>query len=102
MSTPSLKDVAGETNETPVDETVKDVGGVTGAQLKQYIERIERIEEEKKALAENIKEVYGEAKAMGFDSKAMRQIVKLRNMDNDTRRAEEEILAIYMAAIGLA
>ena len=86
----------------PQDETVQDVGGVTGAQLKQYIERIERLEEEKKALAEDIKEVYGEAKAMGFDGKAMRQLVKLRNMDNEKRREEEEILEVYKAAIGLA
>ncbi|MAH04431.1 MAG: DUF2312 domain-containing protein [Pseudomonadota bacterium] len=86
----------------PEDETVQDVGGVTGAQLKQYIERIERLEEEKKALAEDIKEVYGEAKAMGFDGKAMRQLVKLRNMDNEKRREEEEILEVYKAAIGLA
>lgn len=86
----------------PEDESVKDVGGVTGAQLKQYIERIERLEEEKKALAEDIKEVYGEAKAMGFDAKAMRQLVKLRNMDHEKRREEEEILEVYKAAIGLA
>lgn len=86
----------------PKDETVSDVGGVTGAQLKQYIERIERLEEEKKALAEDIKEIYGETKAMGFNAKAIRKIVKLRNMDSEKRREEDEILEVYKAAIGLA
>ncbi len=86
----------------PEDETVKDVGGVTGAQLKSFVERIERLEEEKKALSEDIKEIYGEAKATGFEAKAIREIVKLRNMDNEKRREEEEILEVYKAAIGLA
>jgi|TARA_R110000868_G_scaffold171565_2_gene407244 uncharacterized protein (UPF0335 family) len=84
------------------EEKVQDVGGVTGAQLKSYIERVERLEEEKKALAEDIKEIYGEAKAMGFDVKAMRTIVKLRNMDKEKRREEEEILEVYKSAIGLS
>lgn len=86
----------------PEDETVQNVGGVTGAQLKSFVERIERLEEEKKALAEDIKEVYGEAKGMGFDAKAMRTLVKLRNMDGEKRREEEEILEVYKSAIGLA
>ena len=60
------------------------------------------MEEEKKALAEDIKEIYGEAKAMGFDVKAMRTIVKLRNMDKEKRREEEEILEVYKSAIGLS
>tara|TARA_R110002124_G_scaffold129483_1_gene291019 strand:- start:330257 stop:330562 length:306 start_codon:yes stop_codon:yes gene_type:complete len=88
----------------PEDENdaVKDVGGVTGAQLKSFIERIERLEEEKKALAEDIKEIYSEAKGSGFDGKAMRTLVKLRSMDSEKRREEEDILDVYKAAIGLA
>jgi uncharacterized protein (UPF0335 family) len=88
----------------PVDESeaVKDVGGVTGAQLKSFIERIERLEEEKKAIAEDIKEIYSEAKGTGFDAKAMRTLVRLRSMDSEKRREEEDILDVYKAAIGLA
>lgn len=79
----------------------KDVGGVAGARLKAFIERIERLEEEKKALAEDIKEVYAEAKAVGFDAKAMRKLVSLRKMDTEKRREEEEILELYKSAVGL-
>ena len=60
-----------------------DVGGIAGAQLKSFIERIERLEEEKRALGEDIKEVYAEAKGTGFEPKVMRQILKIRKMDKD-------------------
>ena len=60
-----------------------DVGGIAGAQLKSFIERIERLEEEKRALGEDIKEVYAEAKGTGFEPKIMRQILKIRKMDKD-------------------
>ena len=60
-----------------------DVGGIAGERLKSFIERVERLEEEKRALAEDIKEVYAEAKGVGFDVKIMRQIVKIRKMDQD-------------------
>jgi uncharacterized protein (UPF0335 family) len=83
-------------------EAVQNVGGVTGAQLKSFIERIERLEEEKKAIAEDIKEIYSEAKGSGFDAKAMRTLVRLRSMDSEKRREEEDILDVYKAAIGLA
>ena len=58
-----------------------DVGGIAGAQLKSFIERIERLEDEKRALGEDIKEVYAEAKGSGFEPKIMRQIIKIRRMD---------------------
>jgi uncharacterized protein (UPF0335 family) len=58
-----------------------DVGGIAGAQLKSFIERIERLEDEKRALSEDIKEVYAEAKGSGFEPKIMRQIIKIRRMD---------------------
>ncbi len=86
-----------ETNE---GET-KDVGGVGGARLKAFVERIERLEEEKKALAEDIKEIYAESKAVGFDAKIIRKVVSLRKMDTEKRREEEELLELYKSAIGL-
>ena len=78
-----------------------DVAGVTGDQLKSYIERIERLEEEKKALAEDVKEVYAEAKGNGFDTKIMRQLIRLRKMDASDRAEQEELLDLYKNAIGM-
>ena len=81
---------------------VADVGGVAGKRLLSFIERVERLEEEKAELAEDIKEVHAEAKAVGFDSKAIRKIVRLRKMEPEKRREEDEILDLYKAAIGMA
>lgn len=78
-----------------------DVGGVAGQRLKSFVERIERLEEEKAELAEDIKEVYAEAKGVGFDVKTLRKLVKLRKMDDEKRREEDELLDLYRAAIGL-
>ena len=69
--------------------------------LKAFVERIERLEEEKKALADDIRDVYAEAKATGFDVKALRTIVKLRKEDADERREREAILETYMHALGM-
>ena len=66
-----------------------------------FIERIERLEEEKKALSEDIKDVYSEAKGNGFDVKIIRKIVSMRKQDRDKRAEEEEILGLYLAAIGM-
>lgn len=74
---------------------------VTGERIKSFIERIERLEEEKKALAEDIKDVYGEAKALGFEAKIIRKIVSLRKTNLEKRREEAELLDIYMSAIGM-
>ena len=78
-------------------------GAVTFAkqQLKAIIERIERLEEEKKATQDDIKDVYAEAKGNGFDTKALRAIVRLRKMDSDERREQEEVLETYMSALGM-
>ena len=70
-------------------------------QLKAIIERIERLEEEKKATSDDIRDVYAEAKGNGFDTKALRKIVALRKMDTDERREAEEILETYMHALGM-
>ena len=77
------------------------VGGVAGDKLKSYIERIERLEEEKAALTGDIRDIYAEAKGTGFDAKVMRQIVRLRRMDSADRREQEELLDLYKRAIGL-
>ena len=70
-------------------------------QLKAIIERIERLEEEKKATSDDIKDVYAEAKSNGFDAKALRTIVRLRKQDANERREQEEILETYMHALGM-
>ena len=78
-----------------------DVAGVAGDRLKSFIERIERLEEEKRALAEDIKEVYAEAKGTGFDTKIMRQLIKIRKMDKDDLDEQETLLDVYKRAIGM-
>jgi uncharacterized protein (UPF0335 family) len=69
--------------------------------LKAFIERIERLEEEKKALADDIKDVYAEAKGNGFDVKALRTVVRMRKQDADERKEQEAILEIYLQALGM-
>ena len=71
-------------------------------QLKAIIERIERLEEEKKATSDDIRDVYAEAKGTGFDTKALRTIVRLRKLDMDERREQQEVLDTYLHALGLA
>jgi uncharacterized protein (UPF0335 family) len=78
-----------------------EVGGVAGDQLRSYIERIERLEEEKAALAADIREIYSESKGNGFDVKIMRQIIRLRKLDRDDRQEQEELLQLYQHAIGM-
>ena len=70
-------------------------------QLKAFVERVERLEEEKKAIADDIRDVYAEAKGNGFDVKALRTIVRLRKLDVDERREQETILETYMHALGM-
>ena len=82
-------------------EDCQDVGGVAGKRLKSFIERIERLEEEKASLAEDIKEVYAECKGVGFDTKTIRKIISLRKMDSEKRREEDELLDLYKSAIGM-
>ena len=79
----------------------QDTQGVAAQQLKAFIERIERLNTEKESVQEDIKEVYSEAKGVGFDVKAVRKIVALRKKDEQKRREEEEILVLYKNAIGL-
>jgi len=71
-------------------------------QLKAILERIERLEEEKKATSDDIRDVYAEAKGTGFDTKALRTIVRLRKLDTDERREQQEVLDTYLHALGMA
>ncbi|HLN08707.1 MAG TPA: DUF2312 domain-containing protein [Xanthobacteraceae bacterium] len=70
-------------------------------QLKAFVERIERLEEEKKVIADDIKDVYAEAKANGYDTKALRTVVRLRKQDSDERKEQEAILDTYLQALGM-
>ena len=83
----------------PAHESVP--GGATGARLRSFIERIERLEEDKAAVMEDMKEVFAEAKSDGFDVKIMRQILKIRKMDDADRAEQEALLETYMSAIGM-
>lgn len=76
-------------------------GGIAADHLKSFIERIERLEEEKAAIAGDIKEVYAEAKGTGFDTRVMRAIIRLRKLEPNDRQEQEELLDIYMRAVGM-
>jgi len=78
-----------------------DVGGIAGDRLKSFVERIERLEEERRALGADIKEVYAEAKGTGFDVKIMRQVIRLRRMDKDDLDEQETLLDVYRRALGM-
>jgi uncharacterized protein (UPF0335 family) len=78
-----------------------DVGGIAGDRLRSIIERIERLEEERKQLASDIKDVYAEAKGAGFDVKILRKLISLRRLEAQEREEMDEILTLYMRAIGM-
>jgi uncharacterized protein (UPF0335 family) len=77
------------------------IGGIAGEALQQYVDRIERLEEEKKALSEDIKQVYSEAKSTGFDIKILRKIISLRRVEEHDRKEQEELLDLYKRALGM-
>ena len=85
---------AAAAKEQPATRFAKD-------QLKAFVERIERLEEEKKTISDDIRDVYGEAKVNGFDLKALRAIVRLRKLDTAERQEQEAILETYMLALGM-
>lgn len=78
-----------------------EVGGISIDRLRSFVDRIERLEEEKQALAADIREVYSEAKGAGFDVKVMRQLIRLRKLDKDDRIQMEEILSVYERALNM-
>lgn len=77
------------------------ISDIAAKELLQFIQRIERLEEEKKAIADDIKDVYAELKARGFDAKAVRELVKIRRQDAQERAEQQAILELYMQALGL-
>ena len=93
-------DEAPKTGATPAPRPA-DVGGIAGEQLRAIIDRIERLEEEKKALAEDIKDVFAEAKGNGFDTKIMRKVIALRKKDKEERDEEDTLLDLYKQALGM-
>ncbi len=76
--------------------------GVAAEELKQFVERVERLEEEKKAIAGDIREIYAEMKGRGFDVRAVREIIKIRRQDHSQRKEMEAILDLYMTALNMA
>jgi len=93
-SSAAEKEEKGE-KEKPATRFAKD-------QLKAFVERVERLEEEKRALSDDIRDVYAEAKGNGFDVKALRTIVRLRKMETTERQEQQAILDTYMHALGMA
>ncbi len=77
-------------------------GTVSAEQLRLFIERIERLNEEKQGIADDIKDVFAEAKGQGYDVKTMRSIIKLRKLERDARMEQEALLDTYKSALGLA
>ncbi|MFC3642317.1 DUF2312 domain-containing protein [Aquibium oceanicum] len=87
---------------TPQERGEDKAQTVAAGQLRAFVERIERLEEEKRTIADDIKDVYAEAKGTGFDTRAMRAIVRLRKLDQAERQEAEAILDLYKAALGMA
>ena len=82
--------------------TASDVGGIAAGQLRDFVERIERLEEEKKALGADSKEVYAEAKGNGFDTKILRKVISIRKLEDAERQEQESLLELYLSALGMA
>lgn len=89
-----------EEDEQKLKTTSTRTVGTTADRLKNFIMRIERLEEDKKGIADDIKDVYGEAKSEGFDVKVLRKVITLRKKDPEELAEEEELLELYMSAIG--
>jgi uncharacterized protein (UPF0335 family) len=88
-----------KSSSTANDGEIMQVGGNAGARLKAFVERIVRLEEEKKETGEDIKEVYSEAKGTGFDTKILRKVVKRFQMDPDKKREEDDLIDTYEVAL---
>ncbi|PHP66093.1 hypothetical protein CSC94_15960 [Zhengella mangrovi] len=97
----SLSSRANIAGDLQVDDITAESETIAAGQLRSIIERIERLEEEKKTIADDIKEVYAEAKGNGFDTKALRTIVRLRKQDANERQEQEAMLDLYKAALGM-
>lgn len=82
-------------------EAADSQGGVAAGELRQFVERIERMHEERDAIADDVKEIYAEAKGRGYSVKTIQQILKIRRMDPDARQEAEALLELYMNALGM-
>lgn len=80
---------------------MSDVNGIARDQLRSFVERIERLEEDKKAISDDIKEVYAEAKGNGFNTKVLRRVIALRKQDQNERQEQEAILDLYLCSLGM-
>ena len=98
---PAEPEATVQVQEAPAEPETRDVGGVAGDRLRSFIERIERLEEEKAALQGDIKEIFAEAKGNGFDVKAIRQIIRIRKQDDHERKEQEAVLETYLHALGM-
>jgi len=94
--------VAEQENDNPFADKKTEGASASDDRLRLLIERIERLEEEKKGISEDIKDVYAESKAVGYDTKIMRKIISLRKMKPEERTEQETILDTYKAALGMA
>lgn len=86
--------------DTITTERTNDVGGIAGERLRSYVDRIERLEQEKQGIMDDIKGIYAESKGVGFEPKIIRTIIRLRKKAEQERREEEELLELYEAALG--
>lgn len=82
--------------------TTTDVGGISAQQLRSYIERIERVKEEKAGLTADVRDLYASAKSDGFDPRIMRALIRLRKLTKEDRQEQDELMALYSAALGMA
>lgn len=96
-----MPDPVFDTGDMPTNEPVP-TNGIEGSQLRSFIERIERLSEEKKSIADDIKEVFAEARGTGFEPRIMRMLIKIRRMDKDDLDEQETMLDIYKRAVGMA
>ena len=89
------------TDTSTADTTTSDVGGIAADRLRSFVERVERLEEEKKGIQDDIKDVYLEAKGTGFDVPVLRAVIRLRKKAKEERQEEEELLELYKMALGM-
>ncbi len=105
MKTETAQDIIDAPHSSVVKAAVAGIadvlGGVAGKRLKSFIERVELLQEEKAATQEDIKDVYAEAKGLGFDPKIIRKVIRERKMDAEKRREEYELMDLYKSAIGM-
>lgn len=95
------EDMRGHNSRNGGDDITSDASTIAVGQLRAYIERIERLEEEKKTIGDDIREVYSELKGSGFDSKIVRMLIKKRKQEDHVRQEEEAMLQLYMDALGM-